>query len=79
MIAVYRPPRNTICPSCYEGAKGMIEFLKEADVVGDGGGRREATNSGQGSHGSRPKTSMASSFVLLMKNSSVGFLEGNSA
>ncbi|XP_072974666.1 BTB/POZ domain-containing protein At3g56230-like [Typha angustifolia] len=31
MASVYRPPRNTICSSCYEGAKRMIIFLNEQE------------------------------------------------
>ncbi|XP_064966360.1 BTB/POZ domain-containing protein At1g01640-like [Musa acuminata AAA Group] len=31
MASVYRPPRNTICASCYQGARSMIAFLNEHD------------------------------------------------
>ncbi|XP_020101258.1 BTB/POZ domain-containing protein At1g01640 [Ananas comosus] len=32
MASLYRPPRNTICPSCYEGAKCMISFINELEI-----------------------------------------------
>lgn len=34
MVSVYRPPRNSICSSCYDGAKSMIAFLNELDGGG---------------------------------------------
>ncbi|XP_047087615.1 BTB/POZ domain-containing protein At3g56230-like [Lolium rigidum] len=39
MAAIYRPPRNTICFPCYEGAKSIIAFLNDDErAAGDGGG-----------------------------------------
>lgn len=35
MASLYRPPRNTICPSCYEGAKCMIRFINELEIDRD--------------------------------------------
>jgi hypothetical protein len=38
MAAIYRPPRNTICSPCYEGAKAIIAFLNaDEHTTGDGG------------------------------------------
>ncbi|XP_042413893.1 BTB/POZ domain-containing protein At3g56230-like [Zingiber officinale] len=33
-VSVYRPPRNSICASCYDGARSMIAFLNELDGGG---------------------------------------------
>ncbi|KAJ3680914.1 hypothetical protein LUZ60_015403 [Juncus effusus] len=31
LVSMYRPPRNSICQSCYEGAKHIISFFDESD------------------------------------------------
>uniref|UniRef100_A0ACD5W883 Uncharacterized protein n=1 Tax=Avena sativa TaxID=4498 RepID=A0ACD5W883_AVESA len=37
MAAIYRPPRNTICSPCYDGAKAIIAFLNEDEHSAGGG------------------------------------------
>lgn len=34
MASVFRPPRNTICASCYEGAKTMLDFVGKSQFGG---------------------------------------------
>ncbi|KAG9455194.1 hypothetical protein H6P81_008098 [Aristolochia fimbriata] len=35
MASVFRPPRNTICTSCYEGGRSMIALLNKLEVSKD--------------------------------------------
>ncbi|XP_010931325.1 BTB/POZ domain-containing protein At3g56230 [Elaeis guineensis] len=37
MANYFKPPRNSICSSCYEGAKGMMAFINELDGDQDAG------------------------------------------
>ncbi|WOL16617.1 BTB/POZ domain-containing protein [Canna indica] len=53
MVSVYRPPRNTICASCYQGARSMIAFLNELDGDGNGDGV-VICSSADAYHGSKP-------------------------
>lgn len=58
MVANYRPPRNTICSKCYEGAKSMIRFLKEKDINHIG----EELNSDKLLHGSTSSMGLREAF-----------------
>ena len=59
MANYFKPPRNSICSSCYEGAKGMMAFINELDGDQDAG---FPTNS----RGFKPNISKAiSSFLIL--------------
>ncbi|XP_008799863.2 BTB/POZ domain-containing protein At1g01640-like [Phoenix dactylifera] len=46
----FKPPRNSICSSCYEGAKGLMAFSKELDGNQDAGIPKN-------SHGLKPNIS----------------------
>ncbi|XP_008792194.2 BTB/POZ domain-containing protein At1g01640 [Phoenix dactylifera] len=37
MANYFKPPRNSICSSCYEGAKGIMAFIDELDGDRDAG------------------------------------------
>ncbi|KAG5558096.1 hypothetical protein RHGRI_008117 [Rhododendron griersonianum] len=41
---ILRPPRNTICPACYEGARSLIALTNKLDNV-DKGADKSSTNS----------------------------------
>ncbi|KAL5206145.1 hypothetical protein ABZP36_034354 [Zizania latifolia] len=34
MASIYRPPRNTICAPCYEGAKAIIASFNDGELAG---------------------------------------------
>lgn len=56
LASLYRPPRNTICPSCYEGAKCMISFFAESSSDREMGASAKI-------HGSKPSSSKASCYL----------------
>lgn len=61
MASVYRPPRNTICASCYQGARSMIAFLNEHDSY-----REHITICSAVSHGSKSSATKASHLLWFL-------------
>ncbi|KAF8402531.1 hypothetical protein HHK36_010616 [Tetracentron sinense] len=55
---ILRPPRNTICPACYEGARSMLAFLNKLENV-KGGEKSSCTLVSQ------PNSSKASTIFML--------------
>ncbi|ONK77211.1 uncharacterized protein A4U43_C02F4230 [Asparagus officinalis] len=86
MIAVYRPPRNTICSRCYEGARSMVDFFKDVEIPG-GAGDQKATGSEKSIPGSGPGSSSMGMLDVYKKmkdhrekegqlNERLGFVDG---
>ncbi|KAJ3684157.1 hypothetical protein LUZ61_013321 [Rhynchospora tenuis] len=79
LASLYRPPRNTICHSCYEGAKCIVSFFSESSSDREVGASAKI-------HCSKPMSSkgIADAFKRLKEmkekeieiNEKLGFLEG---
>ena len=54
-VYMFRPPRNTICATCYEGAKNLLNMLKESETCSKGLGINEV----------KPNSSKASSAFIF--------------
>ncbi|XP_077222665.1 BTB/POZ domain-containing protein At3g56230-like [Tasmannia lanceolata] len=82
MASVFRPPRNTLCLSCYEGARSMMAFLDKLESETD-------VDKPRNSKVSQPNSTKGISCALKWmkemqemqkeENERMGFLEGFSA
>lgn len=74
MASVFRPPRNTICLSCYEGARCMIAFLNKLETERDLDKSRNPNSLQPSSNkaSTRPFTLPFCVYIVLMKGIAFG-------
>ncbi|KAI8564340.1 hypothetical protein RHMOL_Rhmol03G0173200 [Rhododendron molle] len=69
---ILRPPRNTICPACYEGARSLIALTNKLDNI-DKGADKSSTNSSSTTVSS-PKSSKVCFVFLISSIRSIAFV-----